>query len=160
MNALRCTYRRARRGAFRLSLTVALAACSAQSTGDPAVTPDKDASTDDAPPRVDGGNGTGAYGNCAGSPRRIDDDACVGALWCVPGYSAAGQAQFCTPRCDPAMQGADCPAAPPGTTARVVCTLRDPPATETYCSLSCQFDHDGCPPGMVCFGGFTCGWPR
>lgn len=128
------------------------------SGGDAEVT--KDASADDVTPPAEAGTGTEAYGNCVGSPRRIDDDACAGPLTCLPGYSAAGQAQFCTPRCDEAMDGADCPRAPAGTTARVICRAGDPPNPERYCALSCQFDRAGCPRGMVCFGGFTCAWPR
>lgn len=135
--------------------------CSAPESGpravsDAAVIEDNAAVTD--APRPDAAEaGTEAYGNCFGSPRGINDDACAGTLACVPGYSRAGEVQWCAPPCNLAMMGADCPPAPSGSTLRPTCIQADPGAN--YCALGCVASRNECPAGTVCFLG-ACAWPR
>ena len=143
-----------------LTLTLAVG-CSAPESGprtasDAAVTEDNAAVTD--APRPDAaGTGTETYGNCFGSPRGINDDACAGTLACIPGYSRTGEVQWCAPPCNLAMMGADCPPAPAGSTLRPTCIQADPGAN--YCALGCVASRNECPAGMVCFLG-ACAWPR
>lgn len=144
-----------------LAVCAMLAACGGQSTGggggDAAAVDDF---VEDAAGEA-GGSGLDPYGDCVGRPRRVDDTACAGPLTCLPMYGAAsGEGQWCAAPCDPARDAGDCPARPAGSTSTVLCRRVESSTSPAWCVLSCQFDHDGCPRGMICHSGFTCVWPR
>lgn len=100
------------------------------------------------------GTGNDAYGNCTAPARRLVEDTCAGSLACMPFFTQGLVTQWCAAPCDPAMNGADCPRAPTGSTATPLCLLN-----ERYCYLACRTS-DQCPRGMICHNRQTCGWVR
>lgn len=101
-----------------------------------------------------GGMADEGFGDCATMP--VADVCLPGETCLVDGAGAAATLGVCTLlNCGSV---ADCPSAPAGGDAPVICDNIDTDPSEDECALDCSGGQT-CPTGMNCFANFICVWP-